>query len=334
MYLTQTDIPTPVDSPMRPSYSSWFRLRVCAVYAIVAILWIFTSDMWLSIFVGHSPTLLAQLGSLKGIGFIALTTLALYGVLSLEQRRRRVIETALKQDILKRRAAEAARLQLASIVEASDDAIISVDLTGIITSWNKGAERIYGYRASEVIGQPLSRITPEAALQDARDMLMRVGQGQSIYHYEVPQTCQDGSTRHIIVNASPMYDANQTIIGASAIGRDITDYKRALEKIKVAECAEAKFKKEREILDLKAELSQIVSQEFGTPLTVITLATELLTEHSDMLTPEKTAKKLQEIQTEAEHMSNLLDKIWALGDSLIQSPDVRSARTSPTDRAR
>jgi PAS domain S-box-containing protein len=120
---------------------------------------------------------------------------------------------------------------LASIVESNDDAIVSKNLDGIIESWNKGAERIFGYTAEEAIGQPITIIIPEDRLAEERTILNRIRRGERIEHYETIRRRKHGSLIVISLTVSPIKNAEGKIIGASKIARDITEQKRSQEQI-------------------------------------------------------------------------------------------------------
>jgi PAS domain S-box-containing protein len=141
-------------------------------------------------------------------------------------------------DITERKQVEAAlgeseqRLRsLASIVESSDDAIVSKNLDGIITSWNSGAERIFGYAAAEAVGQPITIVIPQDRLDEERMILTRVRRGERIDHYETIRQRKHGSLIVVSVTVSPVKNADGKIVGASKIARDITEQKRAQEQI-------------------------------------------------------------------------------------------------------
>ena len=122
---------------------------------------------------------------------------------------------------------------LASIVESSDDAIVSKNLDGIITSWNKGAERVFGYSASEAIGQPITLVIPEDRQSEEREIIMRIRRGERIDHFETVRQRKHGSLIVVSLTVSPVKDANGKIVGASKIARDITEQKRNQEHISV-----------------------------------------------------------------------------------------------------
>ena len=117
--------------------------------------------------------------------------------------------------------------QLRAIAEDSQDAIITKDLNGIITSWNKGAESIFGYEADEVIGKPVSMLIPPERHDEEPSILERLRRGQRTEHYETVRRRKDGTLIDISLSVSPLADAAGKIVGASKIARDITEQKRA-----------------------------------------------------------------------------------------------------------
>ena len=120
---------------------------------------------------------------------------------------------------------------LASIVESSYDAIVSKNLDGIITSWNSGAERVFGYSAGEAIGQPITLVIPEDRQSEEREILTRIRRGERIDHFETVRQRKHGSLIVVSLTVSPVKDANGKIVGASKIARDITEQKRNQEQI-------------------------------------------------------------------------------------------------------
>ena len=120
---------------------------------------------------------------------------------------------------------------LASLVESSDDAIVSKNLDGVITSWNSGAERVFGYSASEAIGQPITLVIPEDRQSEEREILTRIRRGERVDHFETVRQRKHGSLIVVSLTVSPVKDANGKIVGASKIARDITEQKRNQELI-------------------------------------------------------------------------------------------------------
>ena len=121
--------------------------------------------------------------------------------------------------------------QLASIVQSSDDAIVSKNLDGIITSWNKGAERIFGYTAEEAIGQPITIVIPQDRQDEERTILTRIRRGERIDHFETVRQRKHGSLIVVSLTISPVKNAEGKIVGASKIARDVTEQKRSQEQI-------------------------------------------------------------------------------------------------------
>jgi PAS domain S-box-containing protein len=133
----------------------------------------------------------------------------------------------LLMDITERHHAELESAQLAAIVVSSDDAIVSKTIEGRITSWNAGAARIFGYDASEMIGQPILRIIPPELHGEEKEILARLQRGERIEHYETVRVAKDGRRVDISLTVSPLRDRSGKVVGASKVGRDITDRKRA-----------------------------------------------------------------------------------------------------------
>ena len=123
--------------------------------------------------------------------------------------------------------------RMISIVECSDDAIVSKDLNGIITSWNRGAERIFGYLAEDIIGKPVTTLIPPELHNEEPAILERIRRGERIDHYQTIRMRKDGGRIDISLTISPMRDAGGKIIGASKIARDITEQKRSAAQIAI-----------------------------------------------------------------------------------------------------
>jgi PAS domain S-box-containing protein len=124
---------------------------------------------------------------------------------------------------------------LASIVESSDDAIVSKTLDGVITSWNPAAERMYGYTEAEVVGRPISMLVPADRLAEMLDVLPRVREGHGVEPYETVRVRKDGALVPVSLTVSPIHDpATGAVVGASSIARDITERARVEEQLQIA----------------------------------------------------------------------------------------------------
>jgi PAS domain S-box-containing protein len=144
----------------------------------------------------------------------------------LDQSGRIIGASKIARDITVEKAARRASLLLAAIVDSSDDAIVSKTLEGIVTSWNKAAEAIFGYTAQEMIGQSITRLFPEDRLNEEAHIIGRIARGQRVEHFETVRRTKDGRLIDISLTISPVQDANGKIIGASKIARDITERKQ------------------------------------------------------------------------------------------------------------
>jgi len=144
---------------------------------------------------------------------------------------------------------------LASIIDFSDDAIVSKNLDGIIRSWNSGAERIFGYSASEAIGQPITLVIPQDRQSEEREILTRIRRGERIDHFETIRQHKRGNLIVVSLTVSPVKDANDKIVGASKIARDITEQKRSQELI-VTLAREAEHRSKNLLANALATLSQ------------------------------------------------------------------------------
>ena len=160
--------------------------------------------------------------------------------------------------VTERKGDEAALAHLASIVEYSDDAIVSKTLEGVVTSWNAGAERLYGYSAAEAVGRPISIIIPPDHPNELLRVLARVKRGEHVQPYEATRIRKDGSRVQVSVTVSPLRSSSGIIIGASAIGRDITEKKRADAALR-----------EAATLRSVTSLAVAAAHEINNPLTVV-----------------------------------------------------------------
>ena len=142
--------------------------------------------------------------------------------------------TAVIRDTSERKGIDAERLRLASIVDSSDDAIISKTLEGIITSWNEGAHRIFGYTAEEMLGKSNYRLVPTDRVEEENHILRRLARGERV-HLETVRVRKGGRHVHVSVTSSPMYNSAGDIVGASEVARDISELRRAEESERLLE---------------------------------------------------------------------------------------------------
>lgn len=195
------------------------------------------------------------------------------------------------------------RAQLAAIIECSDDAIVSKNLQGIVTSWNQGAERIFGWTAEEMIGQPITQIIPPDRRDEEREILERLSAGERIDHFETVRITRDRRLIDISVTISPIRDETGRIIGASKIARDITLQKGFQKQLQDAkDAAEAASRAKDQFLG-------ILSHELRTPLTPALVAACSL--ECDPRLPEDVREDIamirRNVETEARLVDDLLD---------------------------
>jgi PAS domain S-box-containing protein len=190
------------------------------------------------------------------------------------------------RDVTEQKRAEVARAHLAALVESSGDAILSKTLGGIIQTWNKGAERMFGYTAAEMVGQPVMRLIPADRSQEEYDILGRLSRGEHIEHYETVRQRKNGSMIDVSLTVSPIRDAKGKIIGASKIARDVTDRKRADAAARLQESLLRKAEQEARGAAERANQSKddflaALSHELRTPLTpVLAILSSVAEDHS------------------------------------------------------
>ena len=198
------------------------------------------------------------------------------------------------RDITDRKQAEQSRNLLAAIVDSSDDAIVSKNLDGIIRSWNKGAERIFGYTAEEAIGEHITLIIPPDRHAEEDDILARLRCGERIDHFQTVRRRKDGMLLDVSLTISPVRDSSGQIIGASKVARDITVQKRTAEKMRIAD-------ESLRLMRVQDEERRRIAREFhdsaGQTLTVLGLSLAQLIQNAEVVAPElaKQGKEIEEV---------------------------------------
>jgi PAS domain S-box-containing protein len=161
-------------------------------------------------------------------------------------------------DISQRQLDDESRFQLAAIVASADDAIVSKDLTGIVTSWNEGAQRMFGFAAEEMVGQSILHIIPEELRYEEDEILRKLRAGERIDHYETTRRKKSGEHVHVSVTISPIRNATGQVIGASKIARDISDRKK-LERLLI----------QSEKLAATGRMAATIAHEINNPLEAV-----------------------------------------------------------------
>jgi PAS domain S-box-containing protein len=211
-------------------------------------------------------------------------------------------------DVSEHEQVEETRALLASIVDSSDDAIVSKNLNGIITSWNAGAERIFGYAAVEAIGQSITLIIPPERRNEETEILRRLRQGQSIEHFETQRLAKDGRLVSISLSVSPVRNRQGVVIGASKIARDNTDRVRAdEERARLLASEQAARAQAEEANRGKDQFLATVSHELRTPLNAILGWASMLDQTASL--DARTSKGLQSIQRNTRTLAQLVDDL-------------------------
>ena len=214
--------------------------------------------------------------------------------------------TAFIQDISDRRRAQDARARLAAIVDSSNDAIIGTSLDGTITSWNAGAELLFGYTEGEMLGRALSTLHPPGHTPEEPLLLRRLIAGASVASFETVRLRRDGTEVDVSVTISPIRAADGTLVGASSVARDITERKRA-----EAALARAKDAAEASSRELEA-FSYSVAHDLRAPLRGIDgFSLALMEDYGTRLDAEG-VRYLTKVRESAQHMAQLIDSLLKL----------------------
>jgi PAS domain S-box-containing protein len=213
-------------------------------------------------------------------------------------------------DVTERKLAEVAGQQLAAIVDSSEDAIVSKDLNGTIESWNDGAERLFGYQASEVIGKSILIIIPPDRHDEERRILECIRRGERIKSYETVRMHEDGRLLDISLTVSPLRDAAGRIIGASKIARDITERKRAEETLRATRMELAHANRVATMGQLSASITHEVKQPIGAARNNARAALNFLGKDPPDL--DEVREALSCVVGDADRAGDIVDRIRAL----------------------
>ncbi|ALA59092.1 PAS domain-containing sensor histidine kinase [Nitrospira moscoviensis] len=235
-------------------------------------------------------------------------------------------------DITENRQAEQALANLAAIVTSSDDAIVGMDLHGVITSWNRAAEGLYGYTAEEMIGQPVSRLIPPDRHDEGPHILGRLVRGEKIEHYDTVRRRKDGVDLHISLTVSPVVDPQGRIIGASKIARDITAQKRGEQTLLERDAAltaanQAMVKQAIALAEANNELesfSYSVSHDLRAPLRTIDAFSRIIEEDNGPRLDAEGQRCLTIVRKAAAQAGELIDDLLELSRLSRQSMQLRS----------
>jgi two-component system CheB/CheR fusion protein len=190
---------------------------------------------------------------------------------------------------------------LAAIVESSDDAIVSKNLDGVVTSWNRAAERIFGYSAEEMIGQSIRRLIPPDRPNEEQEILARIRRGERVDHFQTVRRRKDGALIDVSVTISPVMSAEGRIIGASKVARDITVYKRLVQDLEQYAADQASQSRQKD------EFLAMLAHELRNPLAPILNAIQVLRSHGPADAVQQ--RQFVVLDRQARQMSRLLDDL-------------------------
>jgi PAS domain S-box-containing protein len=217
-----------------------------------------------------------------------------------------VLVSSTIRDVTDRRKAEETRARLAAIVDSSDDAIIGKSLDGEIRSWNRGAQRVFGYTAEETIGKPITLLLPPGRHGEEPAIIERLKRGDRVESFESVRRRKDGRDIDVSVTISPIHDSRGAIVGASKVARDISDRKRAEQAMASAKEAAESANRELE------SFSYSVAHDLRTPLRGIDgFSQALLEDYSDKLDAEGRSY-LAQVRESAQHMAQLIESLLSL----------------------
>jgi PAS domain S-box-containing protein len=191
--------------------------------------------------------------------------------------------------------------RLASIVDSSDDAIVSKDLNGIVTSWNAAAERMFGYTAPEMVGQSIRRLIPDDRQQEEDEVLSRIRRGDRVEHYDTIRRRKDGTLLPVSLTVSPIRGHDGTIVGASKIARDVSERERAeQERQRLLTIA-------RDASRLKDEFLATLSHELRTPLNAVVGYVRMMQSH--LLTDQKRDRAMDTVERNVTSLTQIVEDV-------------------------
>ena len=223
----------------------------------------------------------------------------------------------IRTDITARKRLEEVREHLAAVVESSDDAIISKTLNGMVTAWNSGAERLFGYSSAESVGKPMDRLLPLERATEESDILARIARGERVDHFETVRVRKDGKRVDISATISPVKDSSGAIVGVAKIARDITQRKTSeVEILKLNDELEEKVKLRTAQLEAANKeletFSYSVSHDLRAPLRHISGFSQLLVEEFGANLAPGARHYLDRIQAGTQNMGVLVDELLHL----------------------
>lgn len=238
---------------------------------------------------------------------------------------------AIRADITARKVAEEARARLSGIVRSSSDAIIGKSPEGVITSWNSGAEKVFGYTEEEAMGKSMLMLFPPERVHEEADILVRIARDETVPHFDTQRVRKNGRLIDVSVTISPVHDSEGRVIGASKIARDITERRMAEEAIRKlnAQLEERVVERTAQLEAANKELeafSYSVSHDLRSPLRAMDGFSQALLEDYGPQLPEEAQQYAQTIRAGAQKMGALIDDLLAFSRLSRSALTVRSVK--------
>jgi PAS domain S-box-containing protein len=193
--------------------------------------------------------------------------------------------------------------RLAAIVESSEDAIISKNLVGLITSWNSGAERLFGYTAAEIVGHPITQLMPPELRNQMQEILAMIRRGERVEHFESVRVKKNGERVPVSLSVSPIRDGTGRIIGAAKIARDISELKNHLAE------RERLYNEAQEAARVREEFLSVAGHEMRTPLTSLQFQLHTVQKRLESGQPEKAMETLGRAMGQLQRLSSLTEEL-------------------------
>ncbi len=207
------------------------------------------------------------------------------------------------RDITDRKQAQEEIRRMAAIVESSQDAIVSKNLDGVITSWNAGAQKLFGYAPGEIVSQPVSMLMPRDRKDEMREILEKVRRGERVEHFETVRLSKDGALIPVSISVSPIKDESGNIVGAAKIARDVTE-----QKFQQAE-RELLYREAQEAARVREEFLSVAGHELRTPLTSLQFQLHTLRRRIKSGEHERGVELIDRAATQLQRLARLTEEL-------------------------
>lgn len=291
-----------------------FDVRISLAYGIIAALWIVLSDSAMALIFAANPSMLAVVSVYKGLGYVLVTSLALFLLLRAELRKRDRAERALQEDIVERKKIEAALREsehrFRNLADTAPALIWTTDSTDQVTFLSRGWYHFTGQHEANSLGQAwLDALHPEDREHVRVSFLDNI---KTREYFQVEYQLHspiDNAQRWVIATGTPRWSEDGVFQGYIGSVIDVTERRRAQQEMQAAAILRTDLEKEKELLQLKERFISVVSHEFRTPLSVIYASAELMHRYRDRIAPDRQDQHMRDILSQTEYMVDLLDDV-------------------------